>query len=79
MASSSTGNANNQSTTKIGKVIALLKRKQGASLDELGKATGWQHHTIRASLTGLRKKGFVIDRSLAEGLSRYAIASEPSQ
>ncbi|HCJ20892.1 MAG TPA: hypothetical protein DHV64_05050 [Erythrobacter sp.] len=43
--------------TTIGKVIALLKRKDGATLDEIIEATGWLPHTSRAALTGLKKKG----------------------
>ncbi|WP_417818935.1 DUF3489 domain-containing protein [Tritonibacter scottomollicae] len=47
--------------TKIGKVIALLKRKDGATLDEMVEATGWLPHTTRAALTGLKKKGHTIE------------------
>jgi hypothetical protein len=47
---------------KIGKVIKLLERRQGATLDEMVKATGWQPHTTRAALTGLKKKGASIER-----------------
>jgi hypothetical protein len=42
-------------TNKIDKVIALLKRDQGATLDEMLKATS-RPHTTRAALTGLKKK-----------------------
>lgn len=47
--------------TKIAKVIALLKRKDGATLDEIIGATGWLPHTTRAALTGLKKKGHTIE------------------
>ena len=30
-----------KTTTKTDKIIALMKRKQGASLEDLTKATGW--------------------------------------
>jgi hypothetical protein len=49
--------------TKIGQVLGLLQRDEGASLGELIGATGWLPHTTRAALTGLRKKGHVIDRT----------------
>lgn len=65
--------------TKIGKVIALLKRKDGASLDQIVKATGWQRHTVRASLTGLKKKGHAIERSAIDGTSHYSIICAASQ
>ena len=59
--------------TKIEKVIALLRRKQGATLDELVKATGWQPHTVRASLTGLRHKGHTIKRGKRDEATCYTI------
>ncbi len=49
--------------TKSAAVIALLERESGATLAELVAATGWLPHTTRAALTGLRKKGHVIERS----------------
>jgi hypothetical protein len=59
--------------TKIGKVIALLERKDGATLDELVKATGWLPHTTRAALTGLKKKGHTIERDKRGDASCYRI------
>ena len=59
--------------TKIDKVIALLKRKQGATLDEMVKATGWLPHTTRAAMTGLKKKGHTIDRDKRGEVSCYRI------
>lgn len=44
-------------------VEQLLTCQEGASLDELTTATAWQPHSCRAFLTGLRKKGWVIDRT----------------
>ncbi len=62
-------------TTKTDEVVALLKRKPGASLEELTKATDWLPHITRAAMTGLRKKGHVIDRAKVDGVSRYTIAT----
>ena len=59
--------------TKIDKVIALLKRKQGATLDEMVKATGWLPHTTRAAMTGLKKKGNTIERDKRGEVSCYRI------
>lgn len=64
-----------KTTTKTDKIIALMKRKQGASLEDLTKATGWLPHTARAAMTGLRKKEHVIDRAKVDGVSRYTIAT----
>lgn len=47
---------------KTATVEQLLMREGGTSLDELTYATGWQPHSCRAFLTGLRKKGWVINR-----------------
>lgn len=61
-------------TTKTEKVVELLKRSKGASLEELTKATGWLPHTTRAAMTGLRKKGHTVERTTIDGVSRYSIA-----
>jgi hypothetical protein len=37
-----------------------MRREAGASLEVLTSATGWQPHTVRAALTGLRKRGFEV-------------------
>jgi hypothetical protein len=57
--------------SKTDKVIALLQRSDGATLDELVAATGWQPHTTRAALTGLKKKGHVLSSEKIEGVRRY--------
>jgi DNA-binding MarR family transcriptional regulator len=64
--------------TKILLVIDLLGRREGASLDELSKETGWQNHTVRAALTGLKKKGHRIERVMVLGASRYTITKTPA-
>ena len=55
-------------------VIALLERDQGATLAELIAVTDWLPHTTRAALTGLRKKGHVIERSKRGEETCYRIA-----
>ena len=56
-------------------VIDLLKRDGGATLDDLVGATGWLPHTTRAALTGLRQRGYTIDRQRHEGRSIYRIVA----
>lgn len=63
--------------TKTDKVLALLARSGGATLDELVEATGWLPHTTRAALTGLKKKGHKIERAKVDGASRY-LARKPA-
>jgi hypothetical protein len=43
--------------TKQALMIELLKRPEGATVEQIAAATGWQHHTIRGAISGaLRKK-----------------------
>lgn len=57
--------------TKTSIVLTLLHRDEGATLTELVEATGWQPHTTRATLTGLRKKGHAIERRKRDDMSSY--------
>lgn len=50
-------------TTKSANILKLLRRPKGASIAQLQNATEWQAHSIRAAMTGLRKKGHEIERS----------------
>lgn len=60
--------------TKAALVREMLECSEGANLEELCKATGWQAHTVRAALSGLRKAGCVIDRVKGDaGISVYRI------
>lgn len=49
--------------TKTAILRKLLSRKAGADLAALQTATGWQTHSVRAALSGLRKAGYGIDRA----------------
>lgn len=58
-------------------VIEMLSCNKGATLEALIEATGWLPHTTRAALTGLRKRGFSVERNRVEGEpSVYRIASQ---
>ncbi len=48
--------------SKQAQIIALMQRGSGASLAAMVEATGWLPHTTRAALTGLRQKGYAIER-----------------
>jgi len=43
--------------TKQARVLAMLRRAEGASGPQLAEATGWAPHTVRGSLASLAKKG----------------------
>lgn len=59
--------------SKTARIAVLMQREEGATLEEMIAATGWLPHTTRAALTGLRKKGHAIQRSVMDGISRYTI------
>jgi hypothetical protein len=42
--------------TKQGLMIEMLKRPEGATVEQIAAATGWQHHTIRGAISGALKK-----------------------
>lgn len=46
--------------TKKSQLIQMLTRKVGADVATISEKLGWQSHTTRAALTGLRKGGFEI-------------------
>lgn len=62
-------------TTKSATVVAMLSRDDGATLADLMAATDWLPHTTRAALTGLRKRGHAIVRTVRNGTSHYSIAA----
>ncbi len=64
--------------TKKAKVQAMLQRPTGATLAAICKATGWQAHSARAALSGLRKAGCQIERTVQKGGagSVYRIVTE---
>jgi len=63
--------------TRAAQLVAMLSRKQGATLADIVKATAWKPHTARAALTGLKKRGFQITSEKPEGGVRtYRVISE---
>lgn len=66
--------------TKAATLRRLLARKSGADLAALQDATGWQPHSVRAALSGLRKAGYTIGRvppKTEGGTATYRITAEP--
>lgn len=62
--------------SKTARILALLRRSGGATLNELMAATEWQAHSVRGFLSGtLRKKmGLTIEsEKAAEGARTYSI------
>ncbi len=52
-------------------LASMLVRVEGATLDQMIAATGWLPHTTRAAMSGLRKKGYVIDSDKVDGVRTY--------
>src|SRR5271166_394278 len=65
--------------TKIAQVIELLQRGDGATLAELIAATGWLPHTMRAALTGLRKRGYAVGIDRADKARGSVYRIEPTE
>ena len=42
--------------TKQAKLIAMLRAPEGATIEEITAATGWQSHTVRGAMAGALKK-----------------------
>lgn len=64
--------------TKLSKVIALLSRPEGATLEEVMKATDWQKHTVRGAMAGTLKKkhGYdIASEKSPDGQRHYMIKS----
>ena len=51
--------------TKQAQMIELLKRPEGATVEQIAEATGWQRHTIRGAISGALKKklGLTVETS----------------
>lgn len=64
------------SGSKIAKVVTLLERDAGATLAELINATGWLPHTTRAALTGIRKRGWLVERFKRDEATCYRISGK---
>lgn len=57
-------------------VITLLRRGNGATLDELMSATGWQAHSVRGFISGTVRKALglkVVTERNSAGTSTYRI------
>jgi hypothetical protein len=58
-------------SSKTAQVVAMLQRKEGATLSEIMTSMGWQRHTIRGFMAGAMKKaGFTVESFKPEGGER---------
>src|SRR5262249_13389236 len=64
--------------SKTAQVLELLKRPDGASLQELMETTGWQAHSVRGFLSGIvgKKMGLAVTSTKGEdGKRTYSFKS----
>jgi len=60
---------------KLGALVTLLRRPEGAKLEELQTATGWQAHSVRGAISGAVKKklGLTVSSEKTEAGRVYRI------
>ena len=57
--------------SKTAQVVAMLQRKNGATLAEIMTRMGWQRHTVRGFMAGAMKKaGYTVESFKPEGGER---------
>ena len=73
--------SNRPKVTKKAKLVILLSNDRGVDIASLSKKLGWQKHSTRAAMTGLRMSGYVIELTKSEDgkPSRYRISHGPVQ
>jgi Protein of unknown function (DUF3489) len=66
--------------SKQDEVIAMLRRPEGATIDEVASATGWQRHTVRGVFSGTLKKklGLTLASAKEERGRVYRVAESAS-
>ena len=53
--------------SKTAQVVAMLQRKNGATLEEIMEQMGWQKHTVRGFMAGAMKKaGYTVESFKSE-------------
>lgn len=67
--------------SKLQSIIQLLSRPEGATIEDMVAATGWQKHTIRSALSHAlgKKRGYeIVSDKPKDGLRIYKIAATPA-
>ncbi|MGC1505797.1 MAG: DUF3489 domain-containing protein [Sulfitobacter sp.] len=67
-------------TPKKDQLIKLLGNKSGVDIKSLSEKLGWQQHTTRAAMSGLRKAGYEVagEKPVKGGASKFRILSAPA-
>jgi len=74
--SASTSAAPQGPSGKLGIVVALMRRPEGATVAQMMEATDWQAHSVRGAMAGSlrRKHKLTITSTAGEGGKVYRIA-----
>jgi DNA-binding MarR family transcriptional regulator len=66
---------NKGTKNKQDQLVALLSKPNGVRVSVISKRLGWQAHTVRAAISGLRKRGHevVTSKSPKDGELVYTI------
>jgi hypothetical protein len=54
----------------------MMRRPEGATVDQLAEATGWQKHSVRGLLSAKVSKQHAISKTKAEKHTVYRIAAD---
>ena len=67
--------------SKLDAVVELLKRPEGATIEDIIAVTGWQKHTVRAALSHAlgKKRGYKIVSDKPQGGKRTYTIVEPAK
>lgn len=60
-----------KAASKASLVLDMLRRPEGATLDQMVAATCWLPHTTRAVLTSFKKRGHTVASEKADGVRIY--------
>ncbi len=58
----------------------MLRRPEGATIEQVVEATGWQRHTVRGAMSGALKKklGLTLASEKVEGRGRVYRIIDPA-
>ncbi len=62
--------------TKKALTLEMISRPEGASLEALCTATNWKKHSVRGSISQLKRKGHNIISTKVDGERSYSIGTE---
>lgn len=68
-----TAEVEHRHVTKRARLLDLLSRPDGATINDLTSELHWLPHTTRAALSGLRKAKYTIAKNKVGGITSYAI------